>query len=1288
MPPAPRPPFRLDLWSAPAPAGGARVAFLAEPGAGRAVLRTQRTRLLEPGQSRLSFPIAPTHPALAQLVPQQSIVRLTRFVPTTPDTYDEVWEEWRVLQRRRPVRREAGPYEIVCVPLEDDMLDGHLHREVSGGGLALWRYGCVDRTPEAVLEDVRDGMVAAGYGWVEVGTVDPTTPVTFALEGTATPRAIVTALLEALAALGVTAEFQFTRASDGSAYRLELVDRVAGAMPALVATTDAAAHELTVDENAAEQVNVVIPFAADGTDLRELQVVVTAVDGGTGWVTLAPIGAATAAVVAMDDQWNGRRLFRELTGRSFAILDSSASPTRVQLAVADLASGLAAGERVSLRESEDLAGTRRAFGTPSVRSPFRVVSTLTSPARINTEDLQGAGATVHAANQYRDWEVQRSTLVAALPTGTFDHVAGTWVFGSAPSAAPAVGDWIWCAEGEGFVPGTVTNWNAGTNTATVVPRYAGTQFAASASGIAGARCYRPAGSPMWITASAVSGNQLTVSAFSGGTPSAGDVLEPMQRHQGVRLVEVRDPLAITETRRRVGTLQVPCTGATNRVPNADLTAWAGASGDPPDGWTIVDVVGTVTRSRTTAALETRHGGKAWKFAFAAGASAELRSPLIPIHPVPGMMQCAVAWALLFQQFTGSVPIEVAAVAVNADGTRTPLTALAGEQALEAFSIFPPDTSATVDDGQRAALDTWYDAVLTNLSLADITDESLQLIVRRPAGASNPACTLVLDAVQLLQREGLPEAAEGGVRYVFGSDATPMLAAAQELLRDRARPLLRFEGKLLDLYRLDGLRYAPFELVPGRDVDLRVPALDLQRTVRLLGVTEDLDDPTQAQVVLDRVRPDVGRLLASKFATPITLPAGTPASGGRPYANVQLVRTAYSATQITLLATSTCPGRTPPQVRIASLAGGVTIASGPSVGTPAGSGQTWVINRNANGGGAGLVVVETVGAGFVGDTALAVIEEQGIELFPLLVRLRVIASDANTITVRVAVADPLPQGAASATITWQNQGAAAVTPASGQTVTPQATLTEAAGTYADFVITKPGPTAADGRVTFTVTAANRIAAVDAQDVPPAVVIPGVLDVDLTLTDTIATFVWSGAPTVQYRIDKGGWGAPPASPFNVSRGSVEFGADRIVEFRVTGATHPPPPMTYLVPRQLYVPPPTIDPPSLSGVSAAEQTGINCTPPGWALTVNYTVADPNLVDFYIEIRRASDDSVMATGLPCETGSEVVGTGVLGDSSFSIYGSIDIACKVQIRHVGDNALEDELTTNTVASGTYGDCT
>jgi hypothetical protein len=101
---------------------------------------------------------------------------------------------------------------------------------------------------------------------------------------------------------------------------------------------------------------------------------------------------------------------------------------------------------------------------------------------------------------------------------------------------------------------------------------------------------------------------------------------------------------------------------------------------------------------------------------------------------------------------------------------------------------------------------------------------------------------------------------------------------------------------------------------------------------------------------------------------------------------------------------------------------------------------------------------------------------------LLARARILSQTGLVTVARVAVADPNPQGANSATINFVEAGVgAATTPASGQTLTPAATLTEAAGTFVDFTITRQTSSKDSARVTFTITAAGRTDAVAHVDV---------------------------------------------------------------------------------------------------------------------------------------------------------------------------------------------------------------
>lgn len=873
-------PWTLEAWTASAAAGGTRVAFIAVAG-GRAVRNVRLTRALESGRSQLTFTVAPEYHAHAALAPRARVLRLTRTVPTGPESTTTEVLEFRVTRRSRRVERTLGAYDVVATPLAELLLELDLFRETSRGGFATWRYSCTDRTPTEVLTDVRDRLHALGYTWIAVGTVAPTTPVSFTLDRTATPQTIVQALIDALAAKDVAAEFRCALASDLSAYRLELVTAIASELGALPLSSDGVGRTLVYDEDELDQASTIIPFGAEGIDLRDFQCEVDAVDGGTGWVDLVAIGGFAAPLVAVADQLNGKRLFRELTGRSLAILDSRVSPPGVQLATADLASGLAAGERVSFRESDDESG-ERIVGTGFYRiHPVQVVSTATSPNRIRTRRHPFSGDSspdwLGVANQLRDWTAERSQWVQSISgTYTIDPVGRTIVFGSAPTTAPQTGDWFYSSIlsfefGSQLVgyPLTVTGYNAGTLTATWTPRYSFAQVdETTLDDQYILEHFRPVGTPMRILSTAVTDNELTVDALTGPTFADTDVLELRQRCQGVRLVELTDPAALAAMGRKVASVDVPsCTGATNLVPNADLAAWAGASTDPPDGFSVASVVGTVTRTRETAPEFTRYGGKSWKLVFAAGASAEVFTPVFPINRVPGAEEISVAVALLFERFSGNVTLQVAVYRVDVDGTRTALLDGDGEPLV--LAITPPDTTADVPDALKPAINAWYDAVLTNVSIAALQADRLQIGVTRPAGGSNPALAVYLDAFACLQRPGLPQAPEGGVRWIFGSDALAMVAAGHQALLARAPLRIRIEGRVLDVFRLAADRYAPWELVLGRTIALTIAPLGVTDTVRLVELTEDLDVPGDAVVTLETPRPDLTRLLADQIRPRVT-----------------------------------------------------------------------------------------------------------------------------------------------------------------------------------------------------------------------------------------------------------------------------------------------------------------------------------------------------------------------------------------------------------------------------------
>lgn len=204
-------------------------------------------------------------------------------------------------------------------------------------------------------------------------------------------------------------------------------------------------------------------------------------------------------------------------------------------------------------------------------------------------------------------------------------------------------------------------------------------------------------------------------------------------------------------------------------------------------------------------------------------------------------------------------------------------------------------------------------------------------------------------------------------------------------------------------------------------------------------------------------------------------------GGLTYTSCLATPGASTGTQIVVTVTGTAPTGSP-TVQLVAITGSATLASGAAIGTPVASGSSWTFNRGAALGQPGGAQFRAVLAGAQSDDDFIEIPEQGRDTTYLVSRARVLATSDTTVTARYAVADPYPQGTNTVTVAYQNLGAPSVTPASGGTLTPAATLTEAAGTFIDYVITRPPFGSGTARVTYTATAANRVSDSDAVDVP--------------------------------------------------------------------------------------------------------------------------------------------------------------------------------------------------------------
>lgn len=163
---------------------------------------------------------------------------------------------------------------------------------------------------------------------------------------------------------------------------------------------------------------------------------------------------------------------------------------------------------------------------------------------------------------------------------------------------------------------------------------------------------------------------------------------------------------------------------------------------------------------------------------------------------------------------------------------------------------------------------------------------------------------------------------------------------------------------------------------------------------------------------------------------------------------------------------------------------------------------------------------------------------------LIQRATVTATDAATVTVLVAVANPTTGGDILIT-----PAAVGCTVTEGAQTILTAVVTDNLGTTGSktFTVTRPAFGSGSGRITFTATSDDRLPDIDAVDVPAVekLTFGPTLIVTPTPGATSYSIVWSG-DSVTLSIDGAAYGAPGASPITVTRNAAN-GADKIYAFR---------------------------------------------------------------------------------------------------------------------------------------------
>lgn len=231
--------------------------------------------------------------------------------------------------------------------------------------------------------------------------------------------------------------------------------------------------------------------------------------------------------------------------------------------------------------------------------------------------------------------------------------------------------------------------------------------------------------------------------------------------------------------------------------------------------------------------------------------------------------------------------------------------------------------------------------------------------------------------------------------------------------------------------------------------------------------------------------------------------------------------------------------------------GASLLSGLPVMVSGLSPQTYIFARPASGAGDGLARFSATFPEAVQDFDRITIPEIGKNPLFLGCRANVLTLGARNATVRVAVADPIPQGADSVELDY-TLSVGSPTPASPQTVTPQNTYSGAAGTFRDITVER----VTAGPVRLTVTASSlvapRIEDGDEIDIPAREGIPASLAVESVFTEDDCTISFQAGDTdlLELSIDNGAFSAAPASPIVVTREPASGGQDRQYTFRSTG------------------------------------------------------------------------------------------------------------------------------------------
>lgn len=836
---------RIDVFSDYPSAGGVRQSFV--PG----LVNCTTTRDIT-GDNSVVIEVLRSDPAIASLdTPGAVIGQVRRNVRTGAETT----EYWRVQPSSRASGADDDTVQYTARSPIDELARGAIF-EVLDTGETTRVFAVTSMTPAEIIDTyVLPALAAAGLTNYARGTVDPTVPISL---DTFSHENALGLLKKVIAHPDVASELQVR--DGGSTFYIDLVSQIGGSapMPTFALTQNVLRQQLTLDPQ--DQVTRCIPIGKqlpgleESGSLKRLLFRVSAVtpSGGSLLLTVEdPDPAITTPLIALDDEFTGWMLFRQLTGVTFAITACLASTQQLAIAKATYPTTLAVGELIELRRSDPQS---LRIGSPWHTNSVPLVAYVKTidGVQLNRITVQDAGTggtggidPIPIDGLFADLMLTFCPqILSVTQAGTALNAAqGRWEFPSS-IASLQVGDLVYSVQSGGSTAGPphtnpitspltrIVSLDLANNYAYVVMAY-GTNPIVSGLSTQRIIVVRPdPATRRQVQTSNASAN--TIDLTENAPAVTGQIVLVEQWCAGEFPSYIDDPVAVQDPPNGYGIIPRPLElpdmrDEGNIVRNPRGQRWTTPS-NPPDGWSV-EGAAPLHSQNTDPAFVKFGGGRSWKLTLRDAVNSKTTvavSPVFGAWPVGDSRLLRLAMVVSFYvESIGAVGLQWRLrPRAYVSGNDVVLTCAAAANALTGEAVVAPGN--------------WYQISVPAISVpVNSRWAGLQLVADTVARTGTPLCVIYLDAVSVFQVEYDPGTDSDKGVFPDGSYANRMLVRANQQLANYARPRRQVALRMLDLERITGDE----PVVLGGTINLRNPQLgnDTPRVTRLVVPEFDLEN---------------------------------------------------------------------------------------------------------------------------------------------------------------------------------------------------------------------------------------------------------------------------------------------------------------------------------------------------------------------------------------------------------------------------------------------------------------